>query len=316
MGRQGGKIINGLKGQICCDLSEVECITSGHYALEIIQRQTRRLGKLQPEVLADQDPESLHQFRVGVRRLRTVLQQFAPALLLPNSVTPGRLADVARHTSLTRDLDVLGLRLENHLIPGLSEQESRAMEPVLRRLRRERAQAFEELQAALRSTRYLKLLARLHKWQRQPLFTPLGGRSIKAWVVDWLTPSVGDLFLHQGWLVDQPDALDLHDLRKKIKAARYALEHLEPLLQPELRARISDLKQAQEKLGELQDLQVLLQLLDRGSFRKDRANLPGLIDRLNQEMVEAWRLWQQLAESMLNDDYRQAFHRHLAAAPT
>ena len=291
-------------------------ITSGHFALEIIQHQTRRLGKLQPEVLADQDPESLHQFRVSVRRLRTVLQQVAPALLLPNAVTPCRLADVARHTSLTRDLDVLRMRLDTHLLPGLPDQEIRAIEPLLRRLQRERAQAFEELQAALRSTRYLKILARLHKWQRQPLFTPLGGRSINAWLVDWLTPSLGDLFLQRGWFVEQPEALELHELRKKIKSARYALEHLEPLLHPELRARITDLKQAQDKLGELQDLQVLGHLLDRGSFRKDRAHFPGLIDRVNQGMVEAWQSWQQQAEAMLTDDYRQAFHRNLSAGPS
>ena len=40
-------------------------ITSGAYALELIQRQTRRLGKLQAEVLADRDPEPLHQLRVS-----------------------------------------------------------------------------------------------------------------------------------------------------------------------------------------------------------------------------------------------------------
>jgi hypothetical protein len=54
-------------------------LSSGAYALDLIQRQVRRLGKLQGEVLADCDPEPLHQLRVSLRRLRTALSQFGPA---------------------------------------------------------------------------------------------------------------------------------------------------------------------------------------------------------------------------------------------
>ena len=56
-------------------------LSSGAYALDLIQRQVRRLGKLQGEVLADRDPEPLHQLRVSLRRLRTALSQFGPALV-------------------------------------------------------------------------------------------------------------------------------------------------------------------------------------------------------------------------------------------
>jgi inorganic triphosphatase YgiF len=57
--------------------------SNGAYAFALIQRQTRRLGKLQSAVLADTDPESLHQLRVSLRRLRTALTLFTPALQLP-----------------------------------------------------------------------------------------------------------------------------------------------------------------------------------------------------------------------------------------
>jgi len=48
--------------------------SNGAYALALIQRQTRRLGKLQSAVLADTDPESLHQLRVSLRRLKEQLE--------------------------------------------------------------------------------------------------------------------------------------------------------------------------------------------------------------------------------------------------
>ena len=37
------------------------------------------------EALQDQDPEALHQMRIGMRRLRTALTGFAPALELPKA---------------------------------------------------------------------------------------------------------------------------------------------------------------------------------------------------------------------------------------
>ena len=111
-------------------------ITSGAYALELIQRQTRRLGKLQAEVLADRDPEPLHQLRVSLRRLRTALVQFGPALDLPELVDRGRIAAVARRTGLCRDLDVLRLRLQDQLLPNLPESEQRSMEAAMKRLGR------------------------------------------------------------------------------------------------------------------------------------------------------------------------------------
>jgi hypothetical protein len=50
---------------------EAQSLTSGAFAQELIHRQIRRLGKLQGQVLADRDPEPLHQMRVSLRRLRT-----------------------------------------------------------------------------------------------------------------------------------------------------------------------------------------------------------------------------------------------------
>lgn len=147
-------------------------ITSGAYALDLIHRQVRRLGKLQAEVLADRDPEPLHQLRVSLRRLRTALTQFGAALELPESVTERRIAAVARRTSLCRDLDVLHTRLEADLLPRLPGQEQRALEMAIKRLSRDRSQAFDTLKEALHSPRYLKLLARLNKWQQRPRFTP------------------------------------------------------------------------------------------------------------------------------------------------
>lgn len=288
------------------DLPGEPITTSGAFALELIQRQTRRLGKLQPEVLADRDPEPLHQLRVSLRRLRTALGQFGPALELPESVESGRIAAVARRTGLCRDLDVLRLRLEEQLLPSLPESEQRSMEGAMKRLGRDRAQAFETLEEGLCHSRYLKLLARLHKWQHKPRFTSLGQLPLLPWLYEWHAPFTADLFLHPGWSTEDPTAEALHALRKRVKGARYALEHFEGWCEPPLKAWIAELRQAQNHLGELHDLQVLNQTLNErfGPLMAER--LPILRSEIERQQQDHWQHWQEQARRMRCDSNRHA----------
>ena len=286
-------------------------LTNGAFALELIQIQIRRLGKLQGEVVADRDPEPLHQLRVSLRRLRTALAQFAPALDLPDSVNERRIASVARRTGLCRDLDVLGLRLREQLLPRLPEQEQHDLKGAMGRLSRARAQAFATLLESLHSPRYLKLLARLNKWQKNPRFTPLGLRELVPWLYEWQSPFTGGLFLHPGWAVEDPFAESLHGLRKRIKQARYALEGLDPWCAPPLRDWVKDLRLAQDHLGELHDLQVLHSTFEaHGTFQKS-LGLPALRAELQAQQRGHWSQWQELARRLQADSQRRSIQRHL-----
>ncbi|MFM7267986.1 MAG: CHAD domain-containing protein [Cyanobium sp.] len=286
--------------------------SSGAYARELIQHQIRRLGKLQPDVLADHDPEPLHQLRVSLRQLRTVLIQFGPALVLPESVSDRRIASLARRTGLCRDLDVLKLRLKHDLLPRLPDEEQHALGAALRRLEKDRGQAFASVTEALRDARYLKLLERLHKWQKRPRFTALGERPLLAWLADWQAPFTATLFLHPGWFEQDPAAESLHDLRKRIKAARYALENLEPWCDRGLKAWIQDLRQSQDHLGELHDLQVLSRTFAE-SDRLRRSSLTALQNELEHQQQEQWLQWRAQAERLLADTARHAIQRELRA---
>jgi CHAD domain-containing protein len=289
--------------------------SSGAHAALLIQRQTRRLGKLQPDVLADHDPEPLHQLRVSLRRLRTVLQQFAPALVLPDTISDRRIAKVARHTGLTRDLDVLQQRLHGSLMPLLPAAEQKALRPVLKRLKRERRQAFEGLEEALRSGPYLKLLARLHHWQAQPRFTPLGEQPLRSWLLEWQAAASASLFLHDGWFATDPHEPALHELRKRLKALRYTLEPLEELVGPSLSRWIALLRQAQDHLGELHDLQVLSEgLFDPQRPGQPEISLPGLEAEIAKEQAQQWRSWRELADTLHGAAARQELQATLLDA--
>ena len=292
-------ILNGLPNQ-----SEL-CI--GTYALGLIQVQIKRLGKLQPKVLADEDPESLHQLRVSLRRLRTILHQFMSALALPESVDTKRIAAVARRTSLTRDLDVLGERLQRQLLPLLPADERQAMEAAMKRLGRQRNQAFDLLVDALRSPNYLKILARLHRWQDSPRFTSLGDQAIDCWLYELHAPFTGVLFLHRGWQANDYRAEELHSLRKLIKNARYALENLEPWLDSKVQDGIAQLKNAQGILGDLHDLGVLELILADHKMPVKLKKLPTLRAEIKRQQRQCWLDWQQQVARLQSRDFRNQF---------
>ncbi len=281
-------------------------LSNGAHALALIQRQTRQLAALQRDVLADEDREALHRFRVSLRRLRTALDQFAPALELPQGVGSGRIAALARRTGLCRDLDVLRERLETTLLPRLEPGERQALRPALRRLRRERGLAFDAVSETLVSPRYLKLLARLGRWQQRPAFTRLGHQPLADWLHEWHLPLSGALFLDPGWQASDPRSEDLHRLRKRIKGVRYALEHLVDLLEAPAQAWIAALKQAQVLLGDLHDLQVLEAcLLDRPGQRHGDS-LTGLRAELERQRTEVWGQWREIAALLLLPQSRRA----------
>ena len=287
--------------------------TNGAFAQDLIQQQSRRLEKLHSKVLADRDPEPLHQMRVSLRRLRTALLQFGAALELPASVSERRIAAVARRTSRCRDLDVLRLRLRDQLLPLLPGDEQRSLERAMKRLGRDRARAFSRLVDGLHSSRYRTLLNQLKTWQKHPRFTPLGQRSLLPWLVDWQAPFTAGLALHPGWGEEDPNAEVLHGLRKRIKAARYSLENFECWCSPPLLAWINDLRQAQDHLGELHDLQLFNRNLAACVGRRKRSALPVLRAEIEGQTLQHWRCWRELSQRLLRDSHRHSLQRELLA---
>jgi CHAD domain-containing protein len=268
-------------------------LTNGAFALGLIQRSSRRLVDLQNEVVANRDPEPLHQMRVAMRRLRTALRQFAPALELPEAVRDQRIARVARRLGLARDLDVLRAHLERKVLPQLPAGERQQLEPVLRQLQRERQHTQNQVEKTLRSGSYLNLLAQLQRWQKAPQFTALGQRPLREWLSEWQAPELVTIFQHPGWAVLEPDGAvaDVHDLRKQCKHARYALENLLSHTGPRCRAWAGRFRGLQDLLGELHDLEVLRRAIDDQLPAGTLADLPMLAQLLEKDAQRCWQRW-------------------------
>jgi CHAD domain-containing protein len=229
----------------------------------------------------------------------------------PDGVSVRRIAVVARRTGLCRDLDVLHGRLRDQFLPRLPEAEQDSLEGAMKRLGQDRAQAFSTLHEALHSSRYLKLLARLHKWQHKPGFTALGRLPLMPWLPDWQAPFTAGLFLDPGWFEADPLAETLHALRKRIKQARYSIEHFDPWCEPALRDWIQDLRAAQDHLGDLHDLQILHRNFILGDSLKKSLKLPVLQAELEAQQQLCWIQWRELAERIYAESHRHMVQRQL-----
>jgi CHAD domain-containing protein len=291
--------------------------TCGHFAAEQLQRHVRSLVGLQSDVLADRDPEPLHQMRVRFRRVRSTLGQFAPALVLPERLDDGRIAKIGRRLGIARDLDVLRARLQDALLPLVPEREGLVLKPVLKQLRRERKLAFSDLQDTLQGRRYLRLLADLQGWLRQPRFTTLGEELLLDWWPHWKLALASDLLAHPGWRVldpHDPQGLEaVHDLRKRLKRLRYGLANLQPLSPDILDPWLVRLKAMQEHLGDLNDLQVLQVALAHQLEGEADAVVPTLCSLMAESRSKAWGHWLDLSADLRTPQGRSHWYSMLVS---
>ncbi len=211
--------------------------------------------------LPGRGPEGVHQMRVALRRLRSALRNFRPAIGCPAVAGFDReLAALARKLGPARDWDVflagLGASLASAL-PG-----DRRCAQLLKAAAARRAAGYQSLRAELDSAgfRHLVLdglaLAVLRPWRAEAtpaalLEEPVAGFGARLLDKRWRR------LCRQGEAAETLDAAALHDLRLGCKRLRYAAELFAPLWPGKPARRfLRRLAAAQEALGEANDLAV------------------------------------------------------------
>ena len=310
-------------------------IDLGQYSHQIITENLQRFVDQEKAVFKDQDSEPLHQMRVGMRRLRTAVQVFGPAIVLPKTVSHSSIGKIAKRLGATRDLDVLFQKLKSHYQPLLQGTEQENFDKVLKKLRKKRAQSFLQLKEILKADRYLHLKQSIQSWIDQPAYTSMGALPVVQVLSDLLLPLICEIFLHPGWLVGttmqvgnvmlikDPAVLNqqltqfgdlLHDLRKQMKGVRYQAEFFSRFYDPDYLKAIQEFKTIQDILGELQDRAVLRQFLE-STLNANLLNVLPIVSQIyQQEQIEFWQRWQPLQKRYLSLDFRQSM-RSLLITP-
>jgi CHAD domain-containing protein len=286
--------------------------TIGDFAVRVIGKQCQHLFSQQEGVLADQDPECLHQMRVRARRLRTALRVFAPVIKLPEPAQEKEVRQLARTLGALRDIDVQKIALLQVYRPHVSNSTQEALDDTIATLDKLRLRAFKKVQKTLHQKRYQFLRTTYDLWLMAPKLTPIAPLNLMAVLPDLLSPLLSQLLLHPGWLIPEhpsaPEELHcLHDLRKLCKYVRYQAEFFERFYPPALHDWISEIKTLQESLGQVQDTQVLESFFAEHVHGK--AARKELQEKLLDDRTQALNILEPIRQRYLDQSYRYNLHQ-------
>jgi CHAD domain-containing protein len=258
-----------------------------------LREQLREIERHDPGTRLGRDPESLHDMRVGVRRLRALLRAGNELIATDTGELDQRLKQLGQILGDVRDLDVLLARLDTEAAK-LGGADARRAEAMLATLRTERSCSRSRLLAALRSDEYLALL------------------DDTARTIDELEPSGSAVTLDElaaeastklrrtiRKLPETPANEELHAVRKKGKRARYAAELAGQ------KKLVKRAKKLQDVLGEHQDAVVAaerLRELASGSAPEYALVAGRLVEREEERRMQAriaWpKAWQELRKTI------------------
>ena len=205
----------------------------------------------------DVDPEFLHDFRIAVRRSRSILAHAKGVLPAEGRRHFGaELKWLGAVTSPLRDADVYLIEWPGYVAP-LDAGSSAALAPLLAHIRARRTAEHATLVGELQAPRYRSLMTDWTAWLGETDAPPKGRRPLGALVAARILDAQEQVLSRGRPITPASPAEELHELRKDAKRLRYLLECFGGLLPASRRKPfVQRLKALQDNLGEHQDTEV------------------------------------------------------------
>lgn len=293
----------------------------GGYAYQIIRQQSKKVFKLRSHVLADTDPENLHQMRIGTRRLRAAFSIFSDVVDIDEAKLAKSITKVTKSLGKVRDIDVMEAWLKGYTTK-LNKTEKKTVKALLKKLKKRRKKQFATMAADLESKSFERLIKTCKKWVKQPTFTPVASQDAASQAIGKLVEPLTALLRHPGWqmathtrakqlkpleaitLKQLNQALEaegeqLHDLRKQIKRTRYQAEFFRSLYGITYSAQIREFRTLQTLLGRLQDQLVISDFLTAELGSDWAKQLPSIDKAFQASRLELWHAWQPSQQKYL-----------------
>jgi CHAD domain-containing protein len=201
------------------------------------------------------DVRSVHRMRVGLRRLRSVVQGFAGLMQDEATALADDLRWVAGQLGAVRDLDVLDARITAAVRTLPAED---LVGPVARHLHEtlnlRRSYAGDDWQRAWADDRYQRVMVAVARWHAEPP-VDVEAEASPSKILSRATARVNRRLAGA-----RTDPERWHDARKAAKRLRYVAEVVAPLTSSAA-GTAKRAKRLQTQLGEHQDATVAAQLL-------------------------------------------------------
>jgi triphosphatase len=260
----------------------------------------------EPGVIAGNDAESVHQMRVGMRRLRSLLRLFARQMPLPQALQ-AELDWLTGELGAARDADVLADSTLPKVVQACADEAALAS---LQQAAAVQAAAKRQLAAAaVAGVRYARLMLDLVSWAHAARWREALGEPGQARLAEPLAERAAKILerRHKRLLQRGAHLLDgtpeqRHRARIAAKKARYATEFFQSLLSQERAKRyVRRLSALQDVLGAMNDAAVADGLLRE--MVRARPELDGaagftrgwLAGRRDTDLRELAPLWKELA---------------------
>lgn len=222
----------------------------------MIQEQFRALVRHDPGTRLGDDPEDLHQHRVGIRKLRSLLG--SARMLEPEWSASLRteLEWIGDLMNPVRDLDVMIPYLLSD-IALLEPAEAVSVQPFIAKLAEEREAARVKMLEGLESERYLNLLHTLERATVSLVVRPVDDdlRSGAERRFKKMKKAAGALpdIEGEGHAPSDLEDEELHRVRRLAKKARYTADLVKPAGGKKVSTYVDKVKGIQEILGDFQD---------------------------------------------------------------
>lgn len=211
-------------------------------------------------VVADYDTEFLHDYRVSLRKVRSVLSLFKGVYSQEETLRLKQdFASLMQTTNTLRDLDVYLLNKEQYfsMVPADTHE---GLEVLFNYFAGQRKKEHKNVSKVFRSKAYLKEINRLEK-----LFAdgskiasgPKGKERSLTFACRVVLKRYGKVCKIARSIDDETEDAVVHELRINCKKLRYLMEFFSPLFsEGELKKLIKSLKLLQDNLGNFNDYSV------------------------------------------------------------
>jgi CHAD domain-containing protein len=251
-----------------------------------------------------EDPEEVHDMRVSIRRIRSILRLLA-AYYKPKAIDPllEEMQKIAAALGTVRDLDVLIIDVSAY---AEKAENGAAIQPVIDELKKQNEQARKALIKRLDKGSYKRFVEEFSEFLSKP------GAGARAVDLDDLRPTQVRhllppmIYEHLGAVraydavLAEANALTLHELRIEFKRLRYVVSVFSEVLGSSAGDFTDELKKIQDHLGRIADIRAAKDTL------KDAAD--GL-EPAAQEALQTYLDAQDAEQDKLRESFGDVWRR-------
>ena len=279
------ELLESLQTQVSPILPQDTMAEAGRKALlnDFVKMLTHEAGSRVGE-----DPEEVHDMRVSIRRMRSILGLLAD-YYKSKAVKPylSEMRRVARALGEVRDLDVMIADMQAYA-ETLDDEMREQLQPVRDLLDRQRAQARKSLIRLLDKGPYRRFVEDFSAFVTKP------GKSAHAVELDEIHPFQvrhllpGLIYEHLAAVraydgaISDADPLTLHALRIEFKRLRYVVSVFTDVLGTSANDFIAELKTIQDHLGRIADMRAAKDRLHDTTDDLNKEEQAGALEALRQ----------------------------------